>query len=116
MTCLQTIRVFNGHANTEGLVFGAVAADGSAELFNFGAATRLVLTVHAGDTAHVIDTLTSPNAIQVTGDGELTFDLGDAGLPPGKHLADLVVYAAAYPDGYVMDAVGGHTMQVDVRA
>lgn len=116
MSCLQTIRVFNGHSNIGGLVFGVVGTDGTAELFDFAAATRFTLTFFVGDVETVIDTDDDAGVIAAgAGGGELEFDLGALGVPAGTYVADMVVYSPAYPSGYVMDADDGHTLILDVR-
>lgn len=116
MSCLQTVRIFNGRSNTASLVFGIVGVDGAAELFDFNAATRFTLTFTVAGVVTVIDTDDDPGAITPgAGDGELVFDLVSFGIATGTYTADLVVYSAGYPLGYVMDADDGHTLILDIR-
>jgi hypothetical protein len=118
MSCLQTIRVFNGRENTAAQVFGLVAADGTASLFDFSTATRFTLTFTVDGVVRVIDTAVLAEAttmVEGPGAGEITFDLGDEAIPAGVYIADLVFYSPTYPTGYMLDAEDGHTLQLDVR-
>lgn len=104
MSCLQEIRVIDGHDNTAGLVFGMVAADGTAALYNFASVTRMTLEFDVGGVPTVIDSDLTPAAIDWTaGDGEITFALGHEGIPLGSYPARLYIYSVAYPAGYLMD-------------
>jgi hypothetical protein len=103
MSCLPTVRVINGRNNTDGVVFGMVEG-AAAELYDFTSITRMTLTFDVDGTETVIDSALEPTAITWgTTNGEVTFDLGDQAIPAGTYITQLVVYAAAYPDGYLMD-------------
>lgn len=104
MSCLQTIRVITDRDNTAGLVFGMVAAGGTAELYDFTAATRMTLTITVDGVATVMDSDVDPTLIDWSaGEGEVSFALGHEGIPVGTYQAQLVVYSALYPSGYLMD-------------
>lgn len=104
MSCLQTIRVYSGLGNTAGLVFGMIASNGDAELYDFSGATRMTLEVDVDGVATVIDSDVEPTAIDWSaGSGEIEFALGDQGIPVGLYSARLIVYSAVYPSGYLMD-------------
>lgn len=106
MSCLQTIRVYNGRDNTDALVFGMVEGSTS-ELYDFVSVTRMTLEFEVAGVATVIDSADDPDAINWSaGSGEVEFDLGDQAIPTGTYTAQLVVYSATYPSGYLMDVDG----------
>ena len=104
MSCLQTVRVITGRDNTAGLVFGMVITGGAAELYDFTSATRMTLTITVAGVVTVMDSDVDPLLIDWSaGSGEVSFALGHEGIPLGTYAAQLVVYSAMYPSGYLMD-------------
>ena len=114
MSCLEKVLVINGAGNTSKLVFGIQATNQTVSLFDFTGVTRYTLTFTVAGVVTVLDTAITAGIITSIGDGELEFDLGAAGIPIGSYVADLRIFNATYPTGFLLHEGDGHSLMLDV--